>query len=224
MTSIFVTTAHALAPYLGDFFAGCKKFELSPTFVDFGPSWARDAMSLRTFFWYCRQYRDLRPEDPRCKYHSNYRWQVERFAWKVYAITSDNIPDADWRIWLDADTIITAKPDLSFLDPKADVVYLGRKGWHHSETGFVAYNMRRGGPNALVRMRHMYETFEVFEQSEWHDAWIFDICRQGLNCQNISSAAPELDAWSHSPLAAWSRHLKGDEKFDRSPGDGATPA
>lgn len=147
----------------------------------------------------------------------NYRYQVSRFAWKVFAQTRKDIRQgADWLVWLDADVEISGAPDWeTLLWPEADVCYLGRREWDHSECGFVAYNLQQRGEEVLDTLREMYITYSVFGEQQWHDSWIFDrVCEQlGVTRHNLSPEAKGRDAWEASPLAAWSYHMKGQRKF-----------
>lgn len=149
---------------------------------------------------------------------NNYRFQMARFAWKAFAMTREDIVgENQWLVWLDADLIIHGPPDWGeLLNGDADVSYLGRSQWDHSETGFLAFNLWRRGGDILRGIRKAYSSMEVAKMQQWHDAWVFDeVCRQlpHITRHNLSPDAVGLDAWEASPLIKWSTHLKGNRKF-----------
>lgn len=148
----------------------------------------------------------------------DYRYAVNRFCRKVFAITNPQNFDCDWLIWLDADTVTKKKVDDEFLSrvcPNGFTgSYLGRSEWHHSECGFVGYNLRQGAKAFLERFREIYTSGEVYDHLEWHDSYIFDRVRDefpDLWFHNLSPDAKGLDAWNHSPLAEVMDHFKGPE-------------
>lgn len=227
MISVVSTFPNAhLGLYGNDFLKGCVKFGIPITLVCYEPiSLANGIQQLdvwpggadedkEVWEWY-RQVAIL----PKT---ANYRYQVARFAWKVFAMTMPQLQDrVDWLIWMDSDVEIMATPDWdAVLQEQADVCYLGRAEWDHSETGFLAWNLRRRGAEALKAFRDVYLSGEVFQAQQWHDAWIFDRIRQqlGLVGHNLSPNAHGLDAWSASPLTQWSIHHKGVQKFVRKTG------
>ena len=152
----------------------------------------------------------------------NYRYQAKRFCHKVFAMT--HAPSAvDWWIWLDADTVTTAPVTEEFLAtvcPEDSMCsYLGRTEWHHSECGWLAFNMHEGSRGFIKDFRRVYTSGEIFEHSEWHDSYIFDRVREryeadGVKFTNLSPNAKGLDAWSASPLASCMTHLKGAAKLE----------
>jgi len=148
---------------------------------------------------------------------ANYRFQASRFAWKVFAMSRDDIRGgADWLVWLDADVQVYDVCHWDFLDSDADVCFLGRSEWDHSETGFLAWNLRKRGGEGLDALRSIYTSGAIFSETQWHDAYLFDRVKERLNLKgrNLSPFAKGLDAWESSPLSPWSKHLKGNRKFD----------
>jgi len=207
--------------YGEDFLLDCARFDVPLTLVHYEPfdtvldlgEVRIDATSdpeVRNFLFDCHVNRP--PTD-------TYRHQARRFCFKAFAMTRPDIRDTDWLVWLDADVRMHNDPDWQALfNHRVDVCYLGRSEWDHSETGFLVFNMRRRGGDALDAIRAMYTSRSIFYEQQWHDAWIFDLVRErlGLTCHNLSPDAKGLDAWEASPLADWSRHLKGNRKFMES--------
>ncbi len=150
----------------------------------------------------------------------DYRFCVNRFARKVFAITNPQNFDCDYLIWLDADTITKKRVTKKFLDsicPELRVAsYLGRTEWHHSECGFVVYNLKYSGKEFLAVFREIYTSGKIYDYLEWHDSYIFDRVREGFGkhpppFRNLSPNAKGLDAWGASPLADYMVHHKGPQ-------------
>ncbi len=149
------------------------------------------------------------PESPQ------YQWQAERFAKKIFAISSDKLPKDGWRIWLDADVIVDGEFGdiwLSTVCPEGYTgSYLGRQDWHHSECGWVAYNLDAGGLDFLKDFRDLYTSGEIFEYLEWHDSYLFDRLRERRKDKwfNLSEGICGMHPWDDCPLGKYMRHLKG---------------
>ena len=110
----------------------------------------------------------------------DYRKQVVRFCHKVFAIkyaletirlgVRDNAPDLPrYLIWLDADVVTTKKVSLDDLKACAPaegdaVSYLGRKDWHHSECGWLMFDLENGGAELIDSLHRMYITDEIMQQ------------------------------------------------------------
>lgn len=207
--------------YGEDFIIGCVEFGIPLTLVCYDPLYVNE--SIRQL----KAWPGGIDEDPEVwEWHrqvahmprtANYRYQAARFAWKVFAMTMPQLQEGvDWLVWLDADVEVVAKPDWdAVLKEDADVCYLGRPNWDHSETGFLAWNMRGRGAEALRELRRTYISGEVFLEKQWHDAWLFDRVRERMDLvgHNLSPTCYGLDAWDVSPLAKWSVHHKGNRKF-----------
>jgi hypothetical protein len=146
----------------------------------------------------------------------DYRFQATKFARKVFAITSREIPEADWRIWIDADVVFTKAPSEAFWEdtcPKeAQGSYIGRTDWPHSECGWVAYRV----PHCLAFLktfRGMYSTGKVFGLGEWHDSFVFDYVRrlydQPLKWKNLAEGIRGMHPWPETVLGQYMEHYKG---------------
>ena len=164
---------------------------------------------------------------PRLTHPTDYRLQGVRFCHKVFAMTADCLPKSGIRIWLDADTETTKPIDHDYLGrclpAENDVCsYLGRTQWHHSETGWLGFNLGGGellGDLMLCQLLCMYTEGAVTRQEETHDAWVFDVLRRyfeknySAEFRNLSPNAVGLDAWNYSPLGERMQHYKGALKL-----------
>ena len=158
---------------------------------------------------------------PRLNHPTDYRLQGVRFCHKVFAMTADCLPKSGIRIWLDADTETTKPVDHDYLKrclPAENEVcsYLGRTQWHHSETGWLGFNLDCRGADFLAALLGLYATGYVTRLQETHDAWVFDYLRRGwdsLAWRNLSPNAVGLDAWNYSPLGERMQHYKGALKL-----------
>ena len=153
------------------------------------------------------------PEDSK-----DYRWMVRKFAHKVFALTDPDRPDVDWWIWLDADVVTTKPITDEFLAEACPMgflaSYLGRKDWHTSECGWVAYSKLWRAGDFLKRFREVYTSGEIFDHLEWHDSYIFDRVREefegpGLLFKNLSEGVPGMHVWDGSILGTCMEHKKG---------------
>lgn len=149
-----------------------------------------------------------------CPPSKDYRFDAGKFAKKVFAITASRSRYEDWRIWLDADVVIEKPITEDFLKRVCpdDMMgsYLGRKDWHHSECGWVAYNMAYAY-GFLYAFRQMYVSGEIFDHMEWHDSYLFDRLRERTagDWLNLSEGVFGMHVWDGSPLGEVMKHLKG---------------
>ena len=160
---------------------------------------------------------------PRLNHPTDYRLQGVRFCHKVFAMTADCLPKSGIRVWLDADTETTKPIDHEYLKrclPAENEVcsYLGRTQWHHSETGWLGFNLEGYGWFILKQMLDAYVSGMVTQLEETHDAWVFDQVRKSMAAdvwpfRNLSPNAVGLDAWNHSPLGKRMVHYKGNLKL-----------
>lgn len=147
---------------------------------------------------------------------ADYRFNALKFAHKVFTVTTPPEEYADWWIWLDADTETLKPIDERFLKtacPEGYMgSYLGRKDWHHSECGWVAYSLREGAGKFLARFREVYTSGEIYEHLEWHDSYIFDRVREEFPEDawfNLSEGVPGMHPWDSTILGEHMRHYKG---------------
>jgi hypothetical protein len=148
----------------------------------------------------------------------DYRWQATKFARKVFAITSGRgVPEANWRIWIDADVVFKRRPELEFWEqvtPEGyDGTYIGRdpRDWHHSECGWVAYRLPVCS-YFLSAFRQVYQEGSVFRLGEWHDSFVFDRVRDecpGVKWKNLAEGIRGMHPWPETILGKYLVHHKG---------------
>jgi len=113
---------------------------------------------------------------------ARYRWDAVRFSHKSYAIfDAARRTDADALIWIDADTRFFADvdlPELATLSPPDSAVSCLRRP-HHSECGFVVYNLRQPETRRLLAEFEAMYTQDLFlAEREFHDSYLFDVVRE----------------------------------------------
>lgn len=157
---------------------------------------------------------------------NDYRKQPVRFCHKVFALKfacdsalqakaakADDAPR--YLIWMDADVITTSLvtfDDLAECLPKEGdaVAYLGRKDWDHSECGWLAFDLTKGGNIIIDKMYNYYLSDALFALDQWHDSWVFDrVATVFYNITNLTKDKPGMDIWQYSPMAKFSKHYKG---------------
>ena len=163
-----------------------------------------------------------------------FKWDAVRFSHKVYSIFHcANNTNADWLIWMDADTVchspITVN-DLDRLCPgNRDLCYLGRRK-KFSECGL--YSMKLGTKSIkrfLREFQRMYDDADhgIFLLDEWHDSFVFDAVRKsipGLVELNWAAGLEDLRPSKlnspgeghpliNSEWGAYLDHLKGTRKI-----------
>ncbi len=126
--------------------------------------------------------------------------------------------DADYLIWLDADTEITRPVTDSLLSKclpgtKQVASYLGRVHVH-TETGWLAFNLKHHGGEFLDDFRKQYTSENIVYQIEQHDCRAFDMTmvdyiRKGFSFKNLTWTGGGSDVFEHSPLNDFIRHDKG---------------
>lgn len=168
------------------------------------------------------------------KFTDDFRFNVFRFAHKVYAIASAlKNTKSKYLIWLDADIKTYKKITLDFLDTLVDdkiyMSYLGRedvslKHLNYSECGFLIFNTDHPIHEKFWQnMMKMYDDGDLFSENEWHDSYIFDVVRKKLekedNIKNFditSLGLVELNNDNHvfisSVLGKYMDHKKGNRK------------
>lgn len=156
----------------------------------------------------------------------NYRKMPVRFCHKVFAIAraydaalkqkKDGEVAPRYLIWMDADVIMNRQittQDIQECIPKEGdaLATLQRKDWPHSECGWMAFDIEGKGGELIVEMFKAYCTDRIISQEQQDDSWMWDlICKEkGYGVTNLTSNAPGLDVWQHSPMGKWSRHYKG---------------
>lgn len=152
----------------------------------------------------------------------DYRFQAVKFCHKVFAQTSpmfreerrDGFRALDQWIWIDADVETHHPIDELFWAGAcpAGVVasYLGRKDWHHSECGFMCYNLPQAD-TFLTEFRRLYVDRRLFTLREWHDSFAWDHVRHevGGRFHNLSDGVSGLHVWPRTILGRYMEHRKG---------------
>jgi hypothetical protein len=150
----------------------------------------------------------------------DYRFQATKFARKVFAITSDRIPEAEWRIWIDADVVFRKAPTAAFWEDVtpagAQGSYIGRDplDWHHSECGWVAYKTADLETRKfLAAFRELYRCGQVFQLQEWHDSFAWDWLRTqrfpSMIWKNLAEDVRGMHPWPQTVLGQFMSHFKG---------------
>ena len=180
---------------------------------------------------FCQKYKEKIPLT------DDFRFNVFRFAHKVYAIASalKNIK-TKYLIWLDSDIKTHTKIPVGFLHSLVDdtyyLSYLGRedismKHLNYSECGFLIFNTEHFIHSQFWKdMMEMYDGGELFNEREWHDSYIFDAVRKNLeisaNIKNINISdmgLVDIKSEDHvfvaSVLGKFMDHKKGNRKQNK---------
>ena len=184
--------------------------------------------SIPDYYNFCKKFKSYKNKQ------DDYRLNAFRFAYKVFAMKKAvSIASSDFLIWLDAD-IKTVKPItneflLQLTDRQKYMSYLGRshvkkKNVRYSENGFTIFN-RKHPLHTLFweKIQRMYSGGELFELSEWHDSFVFDVVRNLLekenNCSNVNisnfgikDVGNESHVFVASILGDYMDHKKGNRK------------
>jgi hypothetical protein len=153
----------------------------------------------------------------------NFRFDAVKFCKQLFipAHAASRAGADDIIVWLDGDVKTDAKVPDAFVEGvigEADLVYLGRNGYH-SELGFWACRNNERGRLFMNGLASCFITDAVFKLSEWHSAWVFDHVRAAqsarkrdpLRALNLTPNGAG-HVWMQSPLRAFSDHLKGVRK------------
>lgn len=158
---------------------------------------------------------------------NRFKWDAVRFSHKVFAVIhACKNSDADWVIWLDADTVTFADVPENFLSTicpqTAMACYLGRNLRYHSECGWVAYNMRHPDLQTFIdRWKDLYVSDQLFDLDEYHDSFVFDVLRKDFQATKrtfFHNLSPQLPAkgpghpFIASRLGLYMDHMKGSKR------------
>lgn len=154
----------------------------------------------------------------------SYKYDAVKFSRQCFipeqAAIETQLMDDDILVWLDADVMTFDKiPDrfIQKLLGTNDLCYLGR-GNMHSEIGFWAVKIGYHTRKFLRTFANIYRSDDVFNFDEWHSAFIWDKCREGLEPNlKVKNLTPNGSGhvWFQSPLAKFTDHLKGDFRKKR---------
>jgi hypothetical protein len=152
----------------------------------------------------------------------DYRYDALKFANKVFAVVHAARHCRDrLLVWLDADVVTLRPVPADFIQrllrEDCFAAYLGRFA-HHSETGFLAFNLKAGGAkDFFAAYEAIYTSDELFRLREWHDCEVFDTVRATFSaCGKIRTRDLSPEGTSHpfvnSVLGEYMDHLKGPER------------
>ena len=165
-------------------------------------------------------YVEPRRQDP------DFKYDAVRFCHKVFALYhayKNRQPDVDSIIWIDADTVTHAPVPEHFLEsnfplnPNTGIYYLGRIE-QYTECGWVVYNCKNQYMDDFwERFANQYRKDKLFNQTEWHDSYIFDVVRQtmesiGMINSSITPGYVKGHPFIDSFLGEYMDHLKGPKR------------
>ncbi len=149
-------------------------------------------------------------------------WKFDAVKWAPQALTPDflvaGLPDGEVVAWLDADVVTHTPVPSGFVDELlagSDLCHLGR-GQKHSEIGFFAIRLSPVTRGFLKAYADIYRSDAVFNLREWHSAYAFTYCLEGL--RSVGGRILDLTpggkghVWFQSRLCEYTDHLKGDRK------------
>ena len=150
-----------------------------------------------------------------------FRMDAVRFSHKVAALLAcDRDVDADYLIWVDADTVTHASVTLEVLSswvPRngAWVSWLDRHS-AYPECGFYVINRRHARHREMMqRLYAMYADDLLFQEKEWHDSYIMEQIVKQANVPTTSlsgSGYRTHHPFVNGPLGAYMDHMKGKRK------------
>ena len=153
----------------------------------------------------------------------SYLWDAVRFSHKTFAVAHaiKNI-DADYVLWLDADTYtfrpITKEFVIGLLPEDKLVNYLGR-GDKYPECGWVCYNKRHSAIETFIsEWIKLYTNDTIFKELEWHDSYLFwQILKRVAPDQGVDigkgAGAKGHHIFINSVLGDYIDHMKGKRKI-----------
>lgn len=128
----------------------------------------------------------------------------------------DGLNDGDILVWLDADVETIADVPADWIDSLlgSDDVAALRRFNNHTEIGFYAMRMGSGTRKVLRKFAGHYRAGTVFNLSEWHSAFVWDVAlnsQPNLKVKNLNPGG-RGHVWPKSALAKYTRHDKGKRK------------
>ena len=153
----------------------------------------------------------------------SYLWDAVRFAHKTFAVDhAIKTIDADYVLWLDADTYtfrpITKEFVVGLLPEDKLVNFLGR-GEKYPECGWVCYNKRHPQINQFMdTWTDLYKNDTIFKELEWHDSYLFwQILKRVAPDQGVDigkgAGAKGHHVFINSVLGGYIDHMKGKRKI-----------
>lgn len=151
----------------------------------------------------------------------NYRFDAVRFAHKTAAvIDAAERSQADFLVWVDADTVTHADVTQAFLTELAprpgEVISWLYRTKTYPECGFYILNLRCADTAVLLReWKALYTSGRVFLLPEWHDSYVLQqlVRSLKLSWHSISGGAEDTShPFINGPLGAVMDHFKGPRK------------
>lgn len=152
------------------------------------------------------------------KNDGDYRTEYKTFSYKIFALYQAYLyakqEGVDYIIWLDADVLVKSEVSIADIEKwhnGADIAYLGRKDWDHSECGLVIYKTKTCA-KFIEKFHQMYVNDDVLKLPQHHDSYVFDVLRKEfpkLKYHNISEGIGGRDVFNISMLGEKLHHHKG---------------
>lgn len=158
---------------------------------------------------------------PRRANSYDYRFDSVRFAYKTAAVIDAAWEsEADYLIWVDADTVTHSPVTLEFLAELApegnDVISWLHRSTKYPECGFYILNLRNSRTPVLLReWQGLYTSDHLFHLPEWHDSFVLQELVKSLRCnwKSISGAGEDTHhPFINGPLGSVMDHMKGPRK------------
>jgi len=154
------------------------------------------------------------------------------FSYKVYSwIHAIRNIEADWILWLDADTVCFAKPDEQFFNTvfnkEFQTVYMGtvmykdKKGWKgktNCDSAIISFNKNTAeATNFVNEFERLYESHdinnrELFPKPNDTHAFIHCIEHVSVPSYNLNSKLDSLSPLKETMLHDYFRHFKASKK------------
>lgn len=149
----------------------------------------------------------------------SYRWDAVKFCRQCFIpeAAAIELPDGEVMVWLDADVVTFKEVPPTLVEDlmgPAELCYLGRAASTHSEIGFWAVRLSPITRSFLAALAGVYRDRRVFEEKEWHSAYVFDLVRTAAPAMRVRNLTPNGNGhvWFQSPLSLYMDHLKGEQR------------
>ncbi len=153
----------------------------------------------------------------------DWRYDVVRFANKIYAVHDALYDHRGLGVWMDADIIASKSLPKGYIEsllPTGCYLALFQRDGSHSECGLWVVDCDHPQHKAFLdHLLHWYEKDAYKEAHEWHDSALMDLTvrafvREGLidvhNLSGVNSKEPHPMA--KHPCARYFDHLKGPDR------------
>lgn len=148
----------------------------------------------------------------------DWRFDVVKFAHKVFA-AADALYDHDGiGVWLDADCVTYKKLPSGLIEKQVEGVYLAcfQRTGLYTETGLIVFDCRhKQHKQFLNQWREWYLSGKFRQLPQWHDCMAFDasVRQTGIPVNNLSGEhAKSMHPLSVTELGRYIDHCKGARK------------